>query len=46
MNFMVLFLVLCLILGLWGRPNAKRGWMVAALAVALVLFFVVAPRHM
>ena len=43
---MLVFLVLCVILGLWSKPKAKRGWMVAALAVALVVFFIILPNRM
>lgn len=46
MNYMALFLILCLIVGLWSPTRAKRGWIVGVLAVVLVLFFLVSPSHM
>ncbi len=46
MNYMILFLVLCVVLGLWSPPKARRSWIVAALAVLLVLFFFISPSHM
>ena len=46
MKFMLVFLVLCVVLGLWSPPQAKRGWIVAVLAAALVIFFWATPQHM
>ena len=46
MKFMLVFLVLCVVLGLWSPPKAKRGWIVAVLAVIMVAYFFVSPSHM
>lgn len=46
MNYMILYLLICVILGLWLPPKAKAGYIVAVLAVLLVAFFLIAPRHM
>lgn len=46
MNYMLLFLVLCLIIGLWSPTKAKRGWVVGVLAVTLIVFFLVLPYRM
>ena len=46
MNYMLLFLLACIILGLWSPTKAKRGWIVAVLVVLLVAFLFVSPSHM
>lgn len=46
MNYMILFLVACVILGLWSSPKAKRSWIVAVLAIGMIVFFLISPRHM
>lgn len=46
MNFMLAFLVLCVLLGLWSPPKAKRSWIVVVLAVIMVAFFYVSSSHM
>lgn len=46
MNYLILFLILCLFIGVWSPTKAKRGWIVGVLAVVLVLFFLVSPTHM
>lgn len=46
MIYMLLFLFLCIILGLWSPVKARLGYLVAILAVLLVAFFLLAPTRM
>lgn len=42
-KYMLIFLLLSIVLGLWSSPRARKGGMVAALTVGLVLFFLFFP---
>jgi hypothetical protein len=40
------FLVLCIVLGLWGPRGKPLGLLVAALAALLVVLFFISPSRM
>lgn len=46
MNIMLGFLFLCVVLGLWASPKVKLNWLIPALAVAMVLLFLVSPHRL
>ncbi len=46
MNIMLGFLGVCMALGLWSRPKKNLTYLVAALAVLLVLFYLVKPDRL
>lgn len=46
MKFMLAFLALCIVVGLWTPPKLKLASLIAGTAVLLVLFFLVVPRYL
>ncbi len=46
MNIMLGFLAACMVLGLWTKPKKNLALVVAVLAVALVLFFLIKPDRL
>ena len=46
MNYMIVFLIICICLGLWAPPKKKLAGVVLALAAALVVFFLLSPHRM
>lgn len=46
MKFMLAFLGLCIVVGLWAPPKHKLTGLVIGTAALLVLFFLVVPRYM
>jgi NhaP-type Na+/H+ and K+/H+ antiporter len=46
MNYMIGFMAACMLLGLWVKPKKNLAYVVAGLAVLLVVFFLVKPDHM
>jgi fucose permease len=40
---MLAFLLLSIVLGLWSSPRARKGGIVAALTLGMVLFFLFFP---
>jgi biotin transporter BioY len=43
MNYMLAFLLVCAVIGLWAPAHTKRGRLIFALAAALVIFFFIYP---
>lgn len=46
MSLMIVFLFICLVLGVWSKPKARLGPIVLVLAVLLVVVFYVSPHRM
>lgn len=46
MNVMVVFLLICLVLGVWSKPKSKLAPVVLVLAVLMVVVFFVSPHRM
>lgn len=46
MNYMLLFLAACMVIGLWSSTRAKRAGVIFALAVALIVYFLLFPTKL
>jgi hypothetical protein len=46
MNLMLLFLLGCLVLGLWVPPRRQVRWLIGIITVLLVAFFLLAPNRL
>lgn len=46
MNLMLVFLFGCVALGLWAPPKRQVRWLVGFATVALIIFFLLSPRHL
>lgn len=46
MKIMLVFLSLCLVVGLWAPPKLKLGGMVTVGAVVMILYFLLAPHQL
>ena len=46
MTYMLLFLLACIVLGLWAPAKRKLAWVVPVLAVLLVVFLYLQPSKM
>ena len=46
MNVMIVFLLICLVLGVWSKPKSKLAPVVLVLAILMVVVFFVSPHRM